>query len=203
VSHKQKIAIAAPVTFVAVMYPVFHLLAAVFRGNWRIGWYLGLAVYWLVWGAVFPLLVVGKARMAKLIRPQGWKAQAVLLAMVPLMGASIYRLVPGMEYDKPGFWVLPLLISPCFGNSLFEEALWRGVYMELFPDNLLLRIVWPSIWFALWHYVPGSVNPDGTVLGLMIGSGLMGFYLSFLAKKTDTIWWTIVGHTLGGIIMII
>lgn len=31
----------------------------------------------------------------------------------------------------------------------------------------------------------------------------MGFYLSFLAKRTGTIWWTIVAHTLGGMIMIV
>ena len=40
-------------------------------------------------------------------------------------------------------------------------------------------------------------------LGLMIGSGLMGFYLSYLAKRTDTIWWTIVMHTIGGFVMIV
>jgi hypothetical protein len=31
----------------------------------------------------------------------------------------------------------------------------------------------------------------------------MGFYLSFLAKKTGTIWWTMVARTLGAITMII
>jgi hypothetical protein len=30
----------------------------------------------------------------------------------------------------------------------------------------------------------------------------MGFYLAFLAKRTGTIWWTIVAHTIGGMIMI-
>jgi len=75
--------------------------------------------------------------------------------------------------------------------------------MKLFPGNILFRIVWPSIWFALWHYAPGSVSPNANVLGLIIGSGLFGFYLSFLAKKTGTIWWSIVTHILGGIIMVI
>jgi len=44
VSYKQKITFAAPVTLVAVMHHVFHLLADVFRGNWRSGWYLGHGV---------------------------------------------------------------------------------------------------------------------------------------------------------------
>ncbi|MGD2146505.1 MAG: CPBP family intramembrane metalloprotease [Anaerolineae bacterium] len=202
-STKQRIAIVVPVVLVAVMYPVFQLLAKPFRGTWRIGWYLGLAVYWLIWGVAFPMLLVGRERIARLIRPRRLTVRVLLLAMVPLVGASIYRLVPGMEYHTSSWWELPLLLSSCLGNGLFEEVLWRGVYMEMFPENILLRIVWPSIWFALWHYLPGSVNPNGNALGLIIGSGLMGFYLSFLAKKTDTVWWAIVGHTLGGIIMVV
>jgi hypothetical protein len=37
----------------------------------------------------------------------------------------------------------------------------------------------------------------------MIGAGLMGFYLSFLANRTGTIWWTIIAHAIGGFIMIV
>jgi hypothetical protein len=37
---------------------------------------------------------------------------------------------------------------------------------------------------------------------LMIGAGVFGFYLSYLARKTGTIWWGIVAHVVGGIIMV-
>jgi membrane protease YdiL (CAAX protease family) len=203
-SNRQRLAILAPLVLVGVMIPVFRILAGVFgEENWRIGWYLGLVIYWLIWGAAFPLWIVGRESIAKMIRPQRLSVRVLLLVLVPLIGASLYRLVPGMEYQKPSVWMLLLLLSTSFGNGFFEEVLWRGVYMELFPDRNLFRIVWPSIWFALWHYAPGSIAPDGNALGLIIGSGLMGFYLSFLAKKTGTIWWTIVAHTLGAIIMIV
>ncbi len=95
-----------------------------------------------------------------------------------------------------------LLLSTAFGNGFFEEVLWRGVYMQLFPENYFFRIIWPSTWFALWHYVPGSVSPSGNVIGLIIGAGFLGVYSSYLAKWTNTIWWSIVAHTLGGIIMV-
>jgi len=108
-----------------------------------------------------------------------------------------------MDYEKPDVWVFLMLLSTNFGNGFFEELLWRGVYMSVFPNSIIFRIVWPSVWFALWHYAPGSVHSDGNVIGLIIGSGLMGFYLSWLARKTDSIWWTIVMHTLGGFIMIL
>jgi membrane protease YdiL (CAAX protease family) len=201
-TQKQRVAIGAPAVLVAVMYPVFQLLARAFSENWRIGWYLGLAAYWLTWCGAFPLWIIGKESIARIVRPQRPTVGVVLLVLVPLVGAALYRLVPGMEYQKPRVWVWLLLLSTNFGNGFFEEVLWRGVYMELFPDSMLLRIVWPGTWFALWHYVPGSVAPDGNVLGLMIGSGVMGFYLSFLAKKTGTIWWTIVAHTIGGMIIV-
>ena len=139
------------------MVPVFRLLAGwtAEAGNWRLGWYLGLMVYWLVWGAAFPLLMIG------------------------------------------------LLVSTNFGNGFFEEILWRGLFMELFPTRILFCIVWPSVWFGLAHYAPGSVAPNGNPVGLMIGAGMMGFYLSFLAQKTGTIWWGIIAHALGGFIMIV
>lgn len=41
------------------------------------------------------------------------------------------------------------------------------------------------------------------LLGLMIGCGLMGFVLSFLAWRTGTISWAIIAHTIGGIIMVL
>jgi membrane protease YdiL (CAAX protease family) len=108
-----------------------------------------------------------------------------------------------MKYDKPNLWTFLLLISTAFGNGFFEEVFWRGVYLSVFPDRPWIQILWSGIFFALWHYLPGSVSPDGNPLGLMIGSGMMGLYLGFLARKTGTIWWTIIMHTLGGLIMIL
>ena len=76
--------------------------------------------------------------------------------------------------------------------------------MKLFPRNIFFRIVWPSVWFGLWHYVPGSVNPDpGHVTGLIIGALFLGFYSSFLAWKTDSLWWSVLTHVVGGVIMVL
>jgi membrane protease YdiL (CAAX protease family) len=200
INNQQKIAIIAPPILIGAMYPIFHLLSGTFGE--KIGWYLGLVIYWFVWGAAFSLLIIGKERVKTIIRPQKLNLQVFLFALFPLLMAALYKFIPGMDYKKPNMWIFLLLLSTNFGNGFFEEVLWRGVYMSLFPDSILFRIVWPSIWFALWHYVPGSVSSDGNVIGLMIGSGLFGFYLSFLAKNTGTIWWTIVAHSLGGFIMI-
>ncbi len=201
-NRKQVIAIIFPLILIALMYPVFQLLSSAFNGS-VIGWYLGLVTYWIIWGAVFPLWIIGMKDLRPIIRPQRLNIKVSVLISIPLILALLYKFITGMDYGKLSFWILILYISTSFGNGFFEEVLWRGVYMKLFPDNILFRIVWPSIWFALWHYAPGSVSPNANVLGLIIGSGMFGFYLSFLAKKTGTIWWSIITHILGGIIMVI
>jgi len=110
--------------------------------------------------------------------------------------------MPGMGYAKDSAWILLLLLSTPFGNGFFEEVLWRGVYSKLFPTGTFYGLLWPSVWFALWHYAPGSVL-NGNVAGLMIGAGMMGLHLAYLTRKTNTLCWAVAGHTLGGIIMIV
>jgi membrane protease YdiL (CAAX protease family) len=197
---KQLLAIIAPLGIIIVMVPLFQLLGSIYG---KMGWYLGLFVNWLIWGTIFPFSMIGKQRILNLIRPQIFSMRVFFLVLFPLLMAALYKLIPGMAYEKASIWTLLYLVSTAFGNGFFEEVLWRGVYMELFPDKVFFRIIWPSIWFGLWHYAPGSVSAGGNVLALMVGSGLFGFYLSFLAKKTDTLWWSIVAHTLGGLIMVI
>jgi len=200
-NKKQKIAIIIPLILVVFMYPIFQLTARAF-GN-QIGWYIGLWIYWLIWGIAFPLWIIGKESIQKLIQPQNPDKKTLLLLIFPLLVTLIVKFIPGMEYKKASMWTWLLLLSTTFGNGFFEEILWRGVYMKLFDDNIFFRMIWPSFCFAIWHYAPGSVSSNNNVVGLMVGAGLFGLYLSYLTKKTNTLWWAIVAHTLGGIVMIL
>ena len=200
-NNKQKIAIVAPIILAVVMYPIFQLMARSFGE--RLGWYLGLVSYWIIWGAAFPLLIIGRDSIRELIHPRKPNAKVLLLVALPLILTAIYRFTTGMAYEKASLLSWIYLLSTPFGNGFFEEVLWRGVYMKQFPDKILYRIIWPSMWFAIWHYAPGSVSSNTNVAGLMIGAGMLGFYSSYLAKKTDSIWWSIIVHTLGGIIMVV
>jgi len=173
--------------------------------NGTVAWYLGLAIYWLIWGAAFPLLIIGWQNIKTLVRPQRPTKKVLLPVAIPLLGALIVQFMPGMgDYDKSSVWILLLLLSSTIGNGFFEELLWRGVYVRLFPDSIFYRMIWPGIWFALWHYVPGSVSSGSVagLIGLMAGAGVMGLYLSYLTRKTNTLWWSILVHFIGGIIMV-
>jgi hypothetical protein len=197
---RQKIAIVAPIILVVFMYPVFQLAAITFGD--RTGWYLGLLVYWVVWGAVFPLWILGKQVIRTLIQPQRPDKRVILLVILPLLMAFAGKSAMGTGREANTLALL-LLLSTTFGNGFFEEVLWRGVYLRLFPDRVFYRMIWPSLFFGVWHYAPGSVSPDANLMGLIVGAGLFGLYLSYLARKTNSIWWPMVAHTAGGIIMVL
>lgn len=201
---KRIIAIIAPPILLACMYPIFQFLAGALAND-RIAWYLGLAIYWLIWGALFPLLMIGFQNIKELIRPQKISGKVLLLLAVPLVGAIGAKLVPGMgSYEKESILLAILVVSTTFGNGFFEELLWRGVYTKLFPTNLFFRMIWPGVWFGLWHYIPVSIsNGELTgLIGMMVGPMMMGLYFSYITKKTSTLWWAIVAHVVGGIIMV-
>ncbi len=200
-NSKQIIAILAPLAIIATMFPIFQLFSR-WMGK-TLGWYFGLVLYWIVWGGIFPVVMIGKRTVIQLIRPQppDWRYLGLIALMILL--AAIFKFSTGTQYQKYAPWMLIMYLSTTVGNGFFEELLWRGMYLELFPDQVLFRIIWSSVWFGLWHFAPGSVSSTGKPLGLVIGSGMMGFYLAFLANYSGTIWWTMIAHFLGGILMVL
>jgi membrane protease YdiL (CAAX protease family) len=135
-NKKQFIVFIIPPMLTAFMYPIFNSLAGALAND-RIAWYLGLITYWLVWGMVFLLIIIGKKDIKALIRPQKPTKMVIIPMSIILLGALAARLfVPGMEYEKQSVWILLLLLSTSFGNGFFEEGLWRGVYFKLLPRSV-------------------------------------------------------------------
>jgi membrane protease YdiL (CAAX protease family) len=204
--RQQRIAIVAPIVLMAVMFPVFRLLDGWMgdRMDGYLGWYLGLATYWILWGAGFSLWMLGWSRIKELLRPRRPTIQIAMLIAFPIAMAAAVLLIPEMGYEKRSIGVLLLLLSSSLGNGLFEETLWRGVYLELFRDRRFWRVWWAGTWFGLWHIIPVSVNAESfsEVLPMVLGSMAFGYYLAFLAKRTDSVWWPMIAHFLGGIVMV-
>lgn len=171
----------------AVEYPLFQALASAFYGEWRLGWFLGLALYWATWCAIVPLALVGRHALVKMLKLQRPDLKLLALVAFPLAMAALYRLATGMEYERIGAAATDMVLSTAFGNGFFEELLWRGTSLHLFPNSRFLGIVWPSVWFALWHFASGTVSLDGNVVALVIGAALFGFYLSYLSRRTGGI----------------
>lgn len=200
-SREQIVTIIVPIVLIAIMYSIFQLLAHIFGAT--AAWYGGLVIYWLLWGLAYPLLVLGKDAVLELIRPARFDVIALLLALIPVLFAAIGRYQYGVQYEKSSALIGIALLVTAFGNGLFEEIFWRGMYLRQFPSQFLLVVVWPSIMFAIWHYAPGTVSGSGDVVRLMAGAALYGLFLGYLAYRTDTIFWGIISHTVAGTIMVI
>jgi len=129
-------------------------------------------------------------------------ALPIIFSLVGLLFFSGYNSVNIWErYDSVIFWERIVLVFMAFANGTLEEVLWRGVYIRLFSDDKLWGLVWPTIWFSLWHYAPGSMRASPYVL--MGGALVFGGCLAWLAMKTDSILWSAVCHTLAGLITVI
>ncbi len=148
-SRQQLVALAAPVVLIAMMVPIFQLLARAYGR--KIGWHAGLTVYWLVWGAAYPLLLLGGEEILRLVKPVPFDPGALLLALIPVAFSVVGRFQFGVRYEKTTLWSGVALLATAFGNGLFEEILWRGTYLRLFPSDITLGILWPSVMFAMWR----------------------------------------------------
>jgi membrane protease YdiL (CAAX protease family) len=182
------------------MYLVYNLFGLLFGAE--TGWYLGLFVYWILCGLLFSTWLIGFRAIKKLSSPQKFKLKIVPVIAFPVVMALIFRLISGIEFNKISILGIIFLVITAFGNGTFEEILWRGVYMELYPNNNFLRIIYSTIWYALFHFASGSLSPNSNALGLVIGSAFFGIYLSLLAKWANNIWWSILSHILGAFVMI-
>ena len=107
---RRTIAFIIPPVLIGCMYPIFNSLAGTLADD-RIAWYLGLVIYWLIWGIVFSIIMIGKKDLISLIRPKRPTRKILLPMSVILLGALAASLfVPGMEYEKQSIWILVLLL---------------------------------------------------------------------------------------------
>jgi membrane protease YdiL (CAAX protease family) len=198
-NKKQKIAIIALPVLAIFMYAVFQLAAQIFGKE--LAWYIGFLVYWPIWCLIFPLWMIGKKNFRELFKYQKLNKQLFFLLIFPMIMALTGRFI--MESSQLSIWERFVLILYAFANGSLEEILWRGVYIRLFPNKNLWGIVWPTLWFSIWHYAPGSISVGFNPFILMAGAAVFGFCWSWLAMKTRTIRWSMISHTLTALVRVI
>lgn len=192
--------ILAPPVLMLVMYLIYNVFGIIFGPE--LGWYLGLFAYWMLCGLIYSTWLIGIGKIKKLITPRKIKLKIIPAITFPIIMALIFRVFLGVKFNKISIVGAILLVITAFGNGTFEEILWRGVYMELYSKNYFLRIIYPTIWYAVFHFASGSISPNSNVLSLVIGSAFFGIYLALLAKWSNTIWWSMLSHILGAFVMI-
>jgi membrane protease YdiL (CAAX protease family) len=195
-SKKQQISIAALPILVLMMIGVYRGAAHLFGSS--LGWYVGFMIYWPLWCVLYPLWMLGWDEVKKLFCSRKLvTTDWMLMFFYPIMSLIGVFLFDKQEQES-GQVLLYILM--CFGNGFFEEILWRGVYIRLFAGDIMWSFIWPTLWFAIWHYAPGSISPWTNVWVLMAGALGLGASVSLLAMKTNSIRWSVIAHTLSGLI---
>lgn len=165
-------------------------------GNRR-GHLAGFALYWAGCYLV-PFGLLGRGQVKTLLGQPGrplprprWLAAAALL--VPPLGAVGTELVPQVRKADP------VLLATAAGvaaiNATGEELLWRGLFVAMFPDELVRGWLWPAAGFTAWHLAPLSVLPSrrGT-LGFLVPTALIGAGYGWVAWRTRSLRWTLPPH---------
>lgn len=177
---------------VAVPLLMRHVFRATTRrfGTER-GYQAGFAVYWATCWAVAAVLI-GPRTLRLLWRrpedslPSPRPAAAVALLAAPV-GAVVTELVPHARAAGPAAIALAAGIGTT--NALAEEALWRGVPIETFPDDPVRGWLVPAAGFALWHLVPMSTRPTTPRrrASVVAGAALIGLANGWIAHRTRSL----------------
>jgi membrane protease YdiL (CAAX protease family) len=106
----------------------------------------------------------------------------------------------GKDFIKAPLTLILIAIPTATINGICEEILWRGLYIKTFPENFWLAILFPAIGFALWHLVPLQVFSEGNKIGFVLSTFFLGLAYGFIAYKTGSAKWTVISHSLNGIL---
>jgi uncharacterized protein len=198
--RRQWIAILALPVLVLMMLGIYQKAAR--RWGRRRAWYAGFWVYWPLWCLFFPWRMLGWQKLREVLGPRKLSTRGWPLLLLPVVLTFLGRFF--VKYDqKTERWETLALVLMSFANGLLEEVLWRGVYIALFPGNVLWGVAWPTVWFALWHLAPGSVSVSMPAGLLVAGAAGFSACWSWLALKTGTIRWSVFSHTLTGLVRVL
>jgi hypothetical protein len=153
--HRRAL-IAGPVVVPISMAVAFAALRRLLGP--RRGYNAGFALYWAGWRFAFPLWAIGGKRIMRLFArvepPSGIEAAGLML---PVAGAIATALLPNQRgVDRR---VAAIMAGSAVVNAVGEEVLWRGAYLDAFPEDVWLGAVWPWVGFTLWHLAPQLVFP--------------------------------------------
>lgn len=186
--------------FEAKLEELVQLLARRFgkkRGN--LG---GFLFYWIVWCLFIPLALLGPQTLAHLFRSVGspfgqpWWLGAFCLLAPPLVA---YVLIFPKALQKASSKLVLVSALLALINGPLEEILWRGAFITLFPGQIWLALLYPTVGFALWHLAPMSIFPykgPGRRVALVVEVWFLGLLWAWVANNTGVILWIAIAHIL-------
>jgi membrane protease YdiL (CAAX protease family) len=172
--------------------------------NAELGYVLGFLFYWVVWCTLIPLYILKTEGIGSLFREENplfrrsnW-LPATLLVLILVITVIMY---PPTGLLAAPIRLLLIAVPVAIVNGVCEEALWRGLYVKVFPGNAVLGVIYPSIGFALWHLSPQLVVPAETGVWPFVASTFfLGISYGWISYRTGSIKWNAISHCIGGIL---
>ncbi len=204
-SFRQWAVIILPVILIIFMWTLFVNLTAYF--GLQTGYLFSFVIYWVLWCFLVPAYILKGFKNVFLLFKRtehrfGDKPDITLfLISWPVVLSLIFAFLP--QFKMLSIPTILLSISLGFMNGFAEEILWRGVYISIFPGNRWLSQIYPSVFFALWHICPISVTVSryaGGIYSFIIVSLLFGLSWSYYSRKTGSIRWNSIMHSLTDIL---
>lgn len=184
--------VSAPVTVPLSMWGVFAGLARRWRPS--VAYNLGFVVYWAGWCLAFPVWVLGPRRALEILTTGRRPGAAAAAALVfPVAGGVVTQLLP--HRDLVDRRVAGTAIATAAVNAIGEELLWRGVFLQEFPDEVWKGAIWPLAGFALWHLAPQTILPSQIGRGRFVaGAAVVGGASSLAAWRGEGLRWVVPAH---------
>lgn len=95
------------------------------------------------------------------------------------------------------FQVLVIALVYAIINGTIEELFWRGIFNNIFNDNIFLAYIYPTIFFGIWHislYFSKGMVYQGGFLSLVGGAFFMGLLWGWVSYKTKSIKIVTIAH---------
>jgi hypothetical protein len=195
IDGRRAVALVLPVAVPLAMVATFHVTRDRLGDEW--GYVAGFGAYWATCGGL-SIALLGRRRVRDLFRdvhPRLPKPVAVGLALLawPAVGAIATRFLPEIGDATPG--MVATILGVALANALFEEVLWRGVYITLWPRNPWLGWIWPAVGFAAWHFAPQVVHPSSMGPGVFVmASFFLGLSWGWVAFQTGGLRLVSISH---------
>ena len=189
---RRVVVLLTPVAVPVSMAAVFPLLGR--RLPARRAYNVGFAIYWAGWCIALPVSVLGPRRALRVLaagrRPTTAETAALL---VPVLGGVTTELLPHRRLVDDH--VLAVMVGTAAINATAEELLWRGMFLETFPDDPVRGALWPLTGFSLWHLAPQIVFPSrhGRA-GFVLGAAVVGAASSLVCWRTRGVRWVLLPH---------
>ena len=88
-------------------------------------------------------------------------------------------------------------------NSTSEEILWRGTFIKIFENKIFFSIIYPVIFFTLYHIPFQLYNLEVSIIETLPFALMtlpLGLIYSIVAYRNKSIKWVAIAHSLSGII---